>query len=89
MSLINKFTSVCGVCMYVCGVCVYVCVVMMFFSSNTRIVSLVLTGCVFVLPLMHFMCLALLDNSMSDYTWHGQCCVVLKSHVPGSGVVIL
>ena len=69
-------------------VSVYVCMVM-FFSSNTRIVSLVLTGCVFVLPWMHFMCLALLDNSSSDYTWHGQCCVVLKSHIPASGIVIL
>ena len=41
--------------------------VMVFFSNNMRIVSLVLTGHGFVLPYMHFMYFALLGCSVLDY----------------------
>ena len=46
--------------------------VMAFFSSNTSIISFVLTGYGFMLPCMHFVHLALIDNSMPDYARYGQ-----------------
>ena len=70
--------------------------VVMTFSNNTSILSFVLTGYEFMLPCMCFLHLTFIldhsmpDYSMPDYSRHGriQCCMVLKSHVKGSGFVL-
>ena len=41
--------------------------VVMLFSNNTSILSFVLTGCVFMLPCMCFVHLALIDHLTPDY----------------------
>ena len=65
--------------------------VMLFFSNNTTILSFVLTGYGFILPCMHFVYLALLDHSTSDYAKHNQSVAwpVLKSDIQGSDFVFL
>ena len=65
--------------------------VLMQFSSNTSIVSFVLTGYEFMLPCMCFVDLVfILDHSTADYARRGQIhsCMVLKSHVEGSDFVL-
>ena len=58
------------------------------FSIN--IVSLVLTGCGFVLPCMHFLHLALSDNLTPDYTWAaGRVLHGVEESLPVSDVIFL
>ena len=57
---------ICEVAFERCNKQVSKCVVMAFFSSKITVVSLVLTGYVFVLLCMHFVLLALLDHFVPD-----------------------